>query len=91
MFLGRFSLTNYCPFLIYVQLLPKRVLVSYFFYTKDRKEDMTAFVKKRNPTYTGEWSPTGKARGTSMKYPPTPMGAEMLRTQVPGLRRVIRQ
>jgi len=25
------------------------------------------------------WSPTGKARGTSMKYPPTPMDAETLR------------
>jgi hypothetical protein len=27
----------------------------------------------------GEWSPTGKARGTSLKYPPTPLGAEALR------------
>ena len=26
-----------------------------------------------------QWSPTGKARGTSMKYPPTPLGAEALR------------
>jgi hypothetical protein len=26
-----------------------------------------------------KWSPTGKARGTSMKYPPTPLGAEALR------------
>jgi hypothetical protein len=25
------------------------------------------------------WSPTGKARGTSMKYPPTPLAAEALR------------
>ena len=26
-----------------------------------------------------QWSPTGEARGTSMKYPPTPIGAETLR------------
>jgi hypothetical protein len=26
-----------------------------------------------------QWSPTGKARGTSTKYPPTPMDAETLR------------
>jgi hypothetical protein len=26
-----------------------------------------------------KWSPTGKVRGTSVKYPPTPMGAEALR------------
>jgi hypothetical protein len=26
-----------------------------------------------------EWSPAGKARGTSMKYPPTPLDAEALR------------
>jgi hypothetical protein len=26
-----------------------------------------------------KWSPTGKARGTSVRYPPTPMGAETLR------------
>ena len=25
------------------------------------------------------WSPTGKARGTSMEYPPTPVSAEALR------------
>jgi len=25
------------------------------------------------------WSPTGKARGTSMKYPPTPLGAGAFR------------
>jgi len=25
-----------------------------------------------------QWSPTGKARGTSIKYPPTPLGAEAL-------------
>ena len=25
------------------------------------------------------WSPTGRARGTSMRYPPTPLGAEALR------------
>ena len=25
------------------------------------------------------WSPTGKARGTSIEYPPTPLGAEALR------------
>jgi hypothetical protein len=25
------------------------------------------------------WSPTGRASGTSMKYPPTPLGAEALR------------
>lgn len=26
-----------------------------------------------------EWSLTGKARGTSLTYPPTPLGAEALR------------
>ena len=28
---------------------------------------------------SASWSPTGKARGTSIKYPPTPLGAEALR------------
>ena len=33
---------------------------------------------------TFSWSPTGKARGTSMTYPPTPMGAETLRRKCRG-------
>jgi hypothetical protein len=31
-----------------------------------------------------QWSPTGKACGTSMKYPPTPIGAETLQCKYPG-------
>jgi hypothetical protein len=31
-----------------------------------------------------KWSPTGKARGTSITYPPTPMGAEKLRRKCQG-------
>jgi len=31
------------------------------------------------PIFHFLWSPTGKARGTSIEYPPTPLGAEALR------------
>ena len=30
------------------------------------------------------WSPTGKARGTSVKYPPAPVGDEIFRYASPG-------
>jgi hypothetical protein len=37
------------------------------------------------------WSPTGKARGTTINYPPTPLGAEArFGAQAPRLRRAIR-
>jgi hypothetical protein len=36
-----------------------------------------------------QWSPTGKARGTSITYPPTPAGAKILGCAEPRLRRVI--
>jgi hypothetical protein len=37
------------------------------------------------------WSPTGKAHGTSMKYPPAPIVGKIFRYASPGLRRGIRQ
>jgi hypothetical protein len=41
--------------------------------------DLRKAEKAETPPNGSRWSPTGKARGTSMKYPPTPVGAETLR------------
>jgi hypothetical protein len=36
-------------------------------------------TKIQNSKRFGLWSPTGRARGPSISYPPTPLGAEALR------------
>jgi hypothetical protein len=46
---------------------------------------------KRLQDVEESWSPTGKAHGTSMKYPPAPIGGDIFRNGSPGLRRGIRQ
>ncbi len=36
-------------------------------------------IKSLRISTSSSWSPTSKARGTSIEYPPTPLGAEALR------------
>jgi len=54
-------------------------------YQEGQRLRVEIFVKKAKPFLTfillieTKWSPTGKARGTSMTYPPTPPATEALR------------